>query len=237
MKKRMLLAAAALVAMAALSGCMTVTVDGQPCRVTEERNAIVELKGEEGVNVQVEAGSLRVDGRPGAQEVRVTGTACAGSRADLDRIQLTAERSSDGWIRVQSQTPGGNATLDLILEVPSDLKVMIRDESGSMLVRRLNRSLEIYDNSGDIEVYDVTGDVAIEDNSGTITVEKTGGNVEIRDDSGDIEVRTVSKNVTVRDSSGDIDVSDVGGNFTVASDGSGSVHHSSIRGTVSVPRK
>ena len=62
---------------------------------TAPRNAVVDAAGAKGIEVEAAAGSLRVEGKPGLRQVRVTGTARASSQQLLNDINLIAERRGD----------------------------------------------------------------------------------------------------------------------------------------------
>jgi hypothetical protein len=228
--------------------------------VEEPRNASVEAAGASTVLIHARAGSLRVSGRPGTDEVVVTGTACVSDRNLLGDVRLVAARRGDTVhveVQMSDQDSWGwgrrHASLNLVVEVPEGLAVDVRDTSGDATLSGL-ASLRVEDSSGDLEVRQVKGDVTVADSSGGLVVEEVGGAVRLRDSSGEIRIRNVGSlvidsdgsggidvrgvkgNVLVRDDgSGGIDVDDVGGDFTVDDDGSGGIRHAGVKGRVRVP--
>ncbi len=227
------------------------------CDHTAPREDFVDAGGAERVIIDVGAGSLKVNGREGADVVQVRGEACASSEKLLEDIQLRVERSGDR-VRIVAEMPdstwgSSTARLDLDIEVPAGVEVAIDDGSGEIEVRNVG-SLDIDDGSGEIEIEEVAGDVRIDDGSGEIEIKNARGEVRIEDGSGEIELRSVGSVVIEDDGSGEIDivgvagdvmvrsdgsgsitVRDVGGDFTVRNDGSGDIHHDGVAGRVSIP--
>lgn len=139
------------------------------------------------------------------------------------------------------------------IDVSGTGALRIRDSSGGLRVSDVSGALDIEDSSGEIEVLSAGGSVTIRDSSGEITVVEAVGPVEIDDDSGDVDVRGVQGDVRVRDGSGAIEARQVGsltvevdgsgdiladqvsGDFAVLSDGSGSIRHNGVAGSVDIP--
>jgi hypothetical protein len=193
------------------------------CDYQAPRGVAVAAAGITRVVVVGRAGSLRVEGRPGAAEVRASGTACTSSRDVLDGVQLTANRSGSE-LRVTAVIPPdimfSRASLDFTVTVPQEIAtVSVDDTSGSLEIRDLRGNLEVVDTSGEMTIDHVAGDVRITDSSGSITVEHAGS------------VTIVS------DGSGSVDVSDVSGDFRVGHKGSGRISYDHVRGQVDIPRR
>jgi hypothetical protein len=193
------------------------------CDYQAPRSVAASAAGITRVVVVARAGSLRVEGRAGATEVRASGTACTSSRDILDRIQLTESRSGSEW-RVTAVIPQeimvSHASLDFTVTVPQDIAaVSVDDTSGSLEIRGLRGNLDVVDTSGEMTIDHVAGDVRITDSSGSITVEHAGS------------VTIVS------DGSGSVDVSDVDGDFRVGHKGSGRISYDHVRGQVDDPRR
>ena len=207
------------------------------CDFDRDLSEFIGVTGTDRLTVDAEQGDLRVEGRPGLNQVRVRGVACAEDLDDLDDVALIVQRSGSS-IRVFGLVPSGqslNARLDLFIEVPDWMLVDIDHDSGDIEVDNVS-GLIITDDSGNIHIQDVFGDVDVRDGSGLVWVRNVEGDVFLLDDSGDIDVRDVAGSVRVEeDGSGDIFVSDVGGNFTVEFDGSGNIVFRNVRGVVTIP--
>jgi hypothetical protein len=229
---------------------------------TEPRNAVVDATGARVIRIVARAGELRVEGKPGATQVQVRGTARASSERLLAEIKLVAERRGDivvveadipnrsGWRSLNDAYRG----LDLVIDVPQGAALEVEDSSGDLEIRKVG-AVELDDSSGGIELYDIEGALRVHDSSGEIRIEGVKGNVVLRDSSGDIDVRHVTGSVTIendssgeieladvsgtihveRDSSGGIRVADVGGDFIVDRDGSGDIDMRNVKGAVRIP--
>ncbi len=228
-----------VVAATGSSACMVSLGGFGRCDVTASRAATLDVGDATRVRVRARAGSLRIEGHPDLGEVRASGTACAGSVEDLERVTLTATRvgtelvietdTGDGW-------SDGWRRLDLVVEVPDSLPLEVDDGSGGIEIYDV-AAVELRDGSGSIDIDGVAGDVRVVDGSGSIDIRAVRGTVVIEDDgSGSIDITDVGRDVIVEeDGSGDIDVAEVGGDFVVKRGGSGSVRYRSVRGRVDVP--
>ncbi|MGD8895794.1 MAG: DUF4097 family beta strand repeat-containing protein, partial [Acidobacteriota bacterium] len=178
------------------------------CQVQEPREETVDAAGATLVRVEAKAGSLRITGVAGLDEVQARGTACAENERTLEKVQLRADRSGDE-IRVVVETPegwGDRGALHLELGVPEGLAVDVQDSSGEIEVDDV-ASLRLKDGSGEIDITGVQGDVSIEDGSGEINLVDVGGDVRIRDSSGDIDIKDVRGTVTIEeDGSGGVEI-------------------------------
>lgn len=209
---------------------------------TAPRSGTASARGASLVRVHARAGALRILGRPGISEVRVTGTARASRRGDLDGIRLVTRREGNE-VQVSAEIPeqhgflGGQRALDLVVEVPAGIPLDVTDSSGEVEVRGV-ASLRLDDSSGEVDVDGVAGDVWVRDSSGALRIRNVRGGVVVDEDSsGEIDVRDVARDVLVReDSSGGIRVDRIGGSFTVLHDGSGGIEVGRVAGGVRIPR-
>ena len=211
------------------------------CTDTAPRSVAIPAGGATRIVIIGRAGTLKVVGRPGAAEVRATGTACASSKSELAGIQLRATRSG-GEIRIEAEVPEvsismwGNRRLDFEVSLPASVPVKVVDGSGELTIEH-TAALEVDDGSGELTIRHVAGNLDVHDGSGAMTIEDVAGNVRIRDGSGGIDVHRVTGSVFLNDGSGSVDVTDVGGDFIVESKGSGHVSYDRIKGKVDVPRR
>lgn len=211
------------------------------------RDAAVSARGARRVEIEAEAGSLRVVGVAGLAEVRVRGTARASRREWLDAIRLEARREGDAVV-VRAVIPdddeGGRGWrdgwrdgwrgLDLVVEVPRGIAARVEDGSGEVEIRDVG-ALELRDGSGEVEIVGVAS-ATVEDGSGALRLRDVRGDVRVRDGSGAVVVERVGGTVTVEhDGSGGIDVRTVAGDFVVERDGSGGIDHAGVRGRVTLP--
>jgi hypothetical protein len=218
-------------------GASTLACAQDTCRVSETRQDEVDAAGATLVRVDAKAGSLKIMGEAGLDEVQARGTACAENQSALEKVQLRADRSGDE-VRVVVEMPegrGSGGALDLELRVPEGLAIDVRDSSGETEIDGV-ASLVLEDGSGEIDVTDVAGDVRIRDGSGEIDLIDVGGDVSIHDGSGEIEIRDVEGSVVLEDGSGEIEVEDVRGNVTVEDDSSGGIEISGVGKNVLIRR-
>ena len=234
------------------------------CDHKGERKAVEDATGVGTVEIFARAGELRVEGRPGLTEVRARGDACAGRADMLEVLGITMQRTGDR-LRVLVETPDNsedgprewrdhNAIMDLRVELPDSVAVIVHDSSGGMLLKNLG-SVEVSDSSGDIEIDQVAGPVLVPrdssgdiemrgvgavtiqvDSSGEIYIEDADSVTIANDTSGDIRLRRIQGNVLIgNDSSGTISVREVGGSFIVENDTSGGIRYREVAGSVSLP--
>jgi hypothetical protein len=213
------------------------------CNHEARRDERLDADGVQTLKVIARAGSLRVDGLQGAAAITVRGTACAGRQSALDDIQVKVRRSGSS-ATVEAVLPedtfnwlGGQARLDLVLEVPSGVALEVEDGSGSIQIRNV-AAARVHDGSGEMVIEQVAGEVRVTDGSGSIEVRDAGSVVIDEDGSGSISVSGVRGSVLVRDDgSGSISVRDVAGDFTVEDDGSGGISHTAVHGRVRIPSR
>jgi hypothetical protein len=255
------LMSAALIVFAATSPLLA--QDDSECRHEAQRSATVDARSARLLIVQAGAGSLKIVGKPGLNNVVARGRACASSAEALQQIELHGRRDG-GNVIIEANVSDSNKNwrdqdyrymrLDIVLEVPARIATEIHDGSGGMdlsnlgateikdgsgdiVADNLNGDVDINDGSGGIRLVDVAGRVKIEDGSGEISLRNVGGMIDIQDGSGEIDIRTARNSVRISDSSGSIDVVDVAGDFIVDDDGSGSIDYDNVRGKVDIPRR
>ncbi len=199
------------------------------------------------VDLAALAGSLDVIGTD-SDRIVFEGQACTDRARWLDDIRLDIDDGGD-VLSLTVSIPYDDrdfdaryAHMDVVLKLPRNLPVAIRDSSGDILVRSAavtsiddssgdirvedgRHTLLVEDSSGDIDLRTIDGDVTVRDSSGSISIRRVTGNVGIPSDSaGDIEIDEVAGTVVVaRDSSGDIEIEGVGQRVEVGSDGSGDI--------------
>ena len=236
-------------------------VQAWDCKYEKVIDETLDLSNSESLRIAAKAGDLKVRGGSGS-EALIRAKVCASKEEWLDKATIETEGGRSAEIAVDlpetsgwSITGSNYAYIDLEVEVPRGIAVVVDDSSGDADISGL-ASVEISDSSGDVEISDIDGDVSVKDSSGDIEVERVGGNLWIvndsagdgevegvegsvrveADSSGDLEFTNVGMDVLVeRDSSGDIVARDVGGDFTVDRDGSGEIRYSDVTGSVSIP--
>lgn len=216
---------------------------------TAPRDADVDARGARSIEVRAEAGSLRIEGKPGISQVQVRGTARASSRNRLGDIKLIAERRGD-VVYIKADMPedhensfwnlgrdNWNMQLDLVIEVPQNLALDVEDGSGEAKFVNVG-PMKLTDGSGDLTILGVKGDLEVEDGSGNMTIENVEGRVRVNDGSGEIRAKNIVGDFVVEeDGSGNIDVAGVGGDMRVEADGSGGIDVDRVAGDFTVDNK
>jgi hypothetical protein len=243
----------------ALNAPSTANAGSGACKYSEETTRDIKASNIQQLNVLAGAGKLEVIGN-NTQIIKIEARLCSNDQDALANMSVS-DKLDDGIIAIETEFPDNSfwgkdrhASIDLVLSVPKDIALDIKDSSGAAEIRNV-ASLNIIDSSGELEIEDIAGDVIALDSSGLLRVENVSGSVTITDSSGDIEVSSIEKDLTVNvDSSGDIDARDINGNvlikvdssgaisvkdidgdFTVGKDSSGGVKHHNVKGKISLP--
>ena len=209
---------------------------------TETRHLELDAGDIEVLSIDAGAGSMDVHGVVGAREISVTATieipdADEALKIIERRMKLSLDQDGDvarlnAWFEHGFMGFGSDSgRIDIEINVPQGMAVIIDDGSGSIDVHDLMADISIDDGSGSIDVSNVTH-VRIDDGSGSIDVSHASGDVAIIDGSGSISVRGVQGSVSIDDGSGSIKVGDVEKDLIIIDDGSGSLKYSDIRGKV-----
>jgi len=237
---------------------------GSQCKFQAERSGEISVEDATTVEIFALAGELRVTGRAETSTVTVSAEACVSREDMLPATDVTVSRNGDR-IMILAEMPDISgetnnkwrdelAMLDLDIELPEHLAVIVHDSSGDLLVRGV-ASAEVSDSSGDIELDNIAGPVLIPrdssgdilmtrvgevviqvDSSGEIRIEQSGSVTIANDTSGDITLEDVDGDVMVgNDSSGRISVRNIKGSFLVENDTSGGIRYRNVSGSVSLP--
>lgn len=209
---------------------------------SEVRDLAIDANGVTEFEIDAGAGSLSVTGVDGATDITVVATIRVESRDEEKarsivekRLRLTLERDGDR-AELRSELDSGwgwdgNAAIDLDVQMPAGVSLVVDDGSGSMVISGVAASVKVDDGSGSLEINDA-GDIDIDDGSGSITITNASGDVYVNDGSGSIDISGVAGSVTLDDGSGSITVDDVAKDLIIEDDGSGSVSFSNVRGVV-----
>jgi hypothetical protein len=190
---------------------------------TEVRDLKLDAAGLDTFIIDAGAGSLDVTGVDG-QGRKIIGKGMKLSlEQDGEAAKLVAGFDNRFW------GSGSNSRIDLELQVPGSMALVIDDGSGSMAIADVAAAVRIDDGSGSIDVRRV-GSLHINDGSGSIDVRAADGDVYVDDGSGSITIDAVGGSVTIDDGSGGIRVSDVAKDLIILDDGSGSVTYTDVRG-------
>jgi len=215
------------------------------CEFEKRIDQELDLSGSEQLSVLAVAGDLEIVGVKSTDKAGIRGRVCVSEEEWLEESGVETSKGRQAEIRVVLPDSDGGwswtgqeyAYLDLKVEVPNGLDLVVKDSSGDVEIEGAG-AVEIKDSSGDMEIKDSEGPVSIRDSSGHIEVADIEGDVTVESDSsGDIEGRDIDGSVLVRhDSSGDIRFSDVSGNVIVEHDSSGDITAKRVQGDFEVLR-
>jgi len=243
------------------TGLLSTGLQASDCEYDKSIELTLDLAGSTELAVLAAAGDLEITGIEDSRSASIKGRVCVSKKEWLEQSRVETSGGKRAEIRVVLPDTSGwsfgssYAYLDLELEVPGDIALVVRDSSGDIEIgdagavdvkdssgdieiRRASGPVNIQDSSGDIELADIDGDITIEsDSSGGIRGKKVGGTVRVENDSsGDIRFSEVAEDFIVeRDSSGDITADTIGGDFRVLRDGSGDISAINVSGEVVTP--
>ena len=168
------------------------------CNNTAPRHAGAPLSGVSHITVIGRAGSLKVTGRPGVNEVTATGTACADDKETLNQIQFGVKQNGTD-LRIEAVIPdhsswinwNGGGSLDMEVVVPEAMSISIEDGSGDAEVENVG-PLKMVDGSGELTIRKVHGNADVHDGSGALTISDVAGDLRVNDGSGEMEIDGVS---------------------------------------------
>ena len=212
----------------------------------EDRSLELPAAGVQALEIESGAGILEVTTNSALQQILVEAQIrIANADADEAReliesdLRLALEKRADKAMLIAYFDHGmwnadWNSSVDLRVQMPQGLALMIDDGSGPISVTAPTSEVFIDDGSGSIEILSA-GKTVIDDGSGSIEAADIVGDISIDDGSGDILIRRVDGSVIIDDGSGGINVADVSKDLTIIDDGSGSLRLSDIRGQVTQP--
>ena len=191
------------------------------------------IKNIQSIHIICGPGSLDVFGVEGSNRIKVTAVVKISGITQnmlqdfLDEHVLLSlkKRLSKAFLQSEFKNEKqmkADAKIDLTVEVPKVLSVIINDGTGSIFVTDLAEHLEIADGSGSIVIRKTAGPISISDGSGKIEMTDITGNLEVKDGSGKIKIAGVRGNIHIVDGTGSMTIKDIDGNLTIT-DGSGSI--------------
>jgi len=236
-----------------LSGC--VTVNAKSLDFKEIKNLNLSAKKLTQLNIDAAAGYLKIIGDDSISDIQVTANIEAYNddfklslKSKGGYAELVADANPDNHINWGSN----NAKIDLIVRLPSNMRLKVKDGSGEITIHQIKNDVEIDDGSGSMKITDiqgnlkiddgsgsmvinqVSGDIKIDDGSGSMNIEKVGGTLNIEDGSGNMDITDVFGLVTIDDGSGDINLKTLHNGLTIIEEGSGDLKMSDIKGPVSM---
>ncbi|MEO1654601.1 MAG: hypothetical protein AAFU64_13735 [Bacteroidota bacterium] len=103
--------------------------------------------------------------------------------------------------------------IHLVVKVPPNLLINVRDNSGDILIQNLSNDLKIKDGSGKIELKNLSGKLIISDGAGMIVASQLNDSTQVYDSSGKIVINEVNGYLKVVDTSGNVEIKSVHANM------------------------
>ncbi|MFG0274835.1 MAG: DUF4097 family beta strand repeat-containing protein [Phycisphaerales bacterium] len=194
MPRRMLFAtlAGSLLAATTLTGCVVV-VGGRGhyypaefssrATITETRTHSLEHLPGADLDIETRDGSIEVR-RSNGSAVEIEARIRTDNESRLEAIEVSAERASDGTLRVRPVWPDGVRkrweSCAFIVHLPDAGALRLRTEDGAIRVFGVGTSIDARTEDGAIEMIDVAGPVDAETEDGAITLRQAGPGAPIR---------------------------------------------------------
>lgn len=206
---RIIAASGLLICAAGMTAC-SINVDTQGFIEREEKRFTVE--GVADLTLYTFDGSVEVRGwdRP---DVVVEIEKRAEDKEAVDKITVLSEQSG-AKIQVAVQYSGNrrfvgigrftSPSARLIVNAPRKLNLAIRTGDGSVVVERLEGTLQLRSADGSIRATETAGDLLVESGDGSLTIEDVSGRVEARTTDGSIRITGVPAAVRARSGDGSV---------------------------------
>lgn len=231
----------------------------RPPGLSAERDSRVSVAAATVLKLDAGSGYLRVRGEQGTDKMAILGIAHAATEETLARVTVTTSRIGD-TVSVVCNIParrgasGQAPSLDVDLEIPRSLSLIVTDSTGESVFRHTG-PISIVHGGGSLNIDDVAGDLDVTDGSGDMVVSNVRGSVHIFDGAGgiflshvrgsvlipragdgEIQLVDISGDVTIGSKrSGEVAALGVGGNFSITANGNGSIEYRNVRGRVAIP--
>jgi hypothetical protein len=172
-----------------------------PEKPTELENRVVDVVDAQSVLIQVDHGELTI---LQSQDARIR---IDGQVLFPDELEYVIDPSEEQiLIKILTHRDSSSkAPLNLMIQLPEQMKVKIETETASVLTQ---------DFEGDLEVSSTAGDITAERVHGSLTLRSNRGNITVQESSGDISVVGNYGALTVQNVSGETAVSTIMGNIS-----------------------
>ena len=136
------------------------------------------------------------------------------SRDGLFRNQVeTIDKEDSLFVTIR---PATNATIDLQVQTPERLRLLLTDEGRDVIVRNIENRVDVARRGGGLlDLEDIEGPLTIDDGTGAIRIRDVRGPIVIDDAGGDIAIHDVKNSVRIDTQSGDLTIEQAGADVTV----------------------
>jgi len=156
------------------------------------------------VQIYTPAGDVTVHAASG-DDLRVVAKITAyawddrGAERKLPQINVALTQQADGYKVQPNMGPqGGDAHVDLDVEVPMDVVINAQSGSGDVSISDVNGNVSVTTYNGDAELHNITGDVDITSRHGDTSVTSATGDVRLNGAGGEVELTDVGGNATIQ---------------------------------------
>ncbi|MCL6270688.1 hypothetical protein M3P05_12200 [Sansalvadorimonas sp. 2012CJ34-2] len=125
------------------------------------------------------------------------------------------------------------ATIDLVVTMPDNLFLDIRDTDGDISISGLAKGGRVADGLGHLRVERSHGPLTLNDGSGHVSVFDTSGKLKINDLNDDMEIHNHQGELVVNDKKGNVIAESINGQVRI-SDSSGHIDVKSVKGRVKI---
>ncbi|MFC2157741.1 hypothetical protein ACFLT9_07895 [Acidobacteriota bacterium] len=211
----------------------------------ETQNLTIPADGITLLDIDCGGGFLKVRGMEGLQnieveaEIVVSGMSQKKAKDFIERkLELSLKKRGQRAYLVSTFKPHfsiismGSKIINLTVNIPKTMNLMIDDGSGDTQIQNVIGRLEIDDSSGGLTIENIKGDVMVDDSSGDLIMEDIQGEITIEDGSGSIRIQDALGSVTISDGSGSIRVSNIEKDVIIKRAGSGGVSINNVKGRV-----
>lgn len=190
------------------------------------REQTFEIQGEPRLTVQVPAGEIEVEARPGTEAfVRLSPVVDDEEGRDAVERAVVELHGSEVVVKVKEKRLrfGGNPEIRAEITCPEGTAARLHTASGDIRARGRLGDAKTHVASGDVELERVDGRLDAHSASGDVEVGFVRGDASIHSASGDLLIRRSDAEVDVRTASGDVTVEDAGGGPVRVNSASGDV--------------
>ena len=202
---------------------------GSSAATVREQQFSLPTNGLRELRVQADEGELTITGNKDIAEVRVR--AIIRVRPSLGDQEFSD--FLDNWVRLALDRHGRAAKLestisamslagyspriDLVVEMPRDLDLVVKDGQGVLKISGLHGEVDITDGSGKLFLKDIRGDVTIIDEAGGMEISQITGDVQIQDRTGSVSAEKIDGTVFLNKRSGPVSIDGLSGDLVIES--------------------
>ncbi len=243
---RCILALGATAMLLCLASCQLPRGGNQLSQFSKNYEHSIDATGVKTLTLKTGSGSLKVIGEEGRRSIELDGVliALAETIDEARRIageislDVRSENTENPEIRIlepRLARKGQEYALDLVLRVPSTVRVVIDDTDGDIDVRTLSNGVRVQSQLGAVTIAECRGGVELTTQGVSASITDSSGRIQVVDGRGDLEIQGITGDIEVLDENGKLTIRHVSGNVT-ASDNPTPVTVQNVQGDVKLIR-